>query len=116
MPALLEKLESWRKIHKIGQWFSEVDPDPEYLKPYILGGKIFQLDFEKILSLMPMDSEENINAHHYMKGIASHIASHDPHPETIRDMFIYLDEKDRRRGTDWRKLFPWLVQAQSHVV
>jgi organic radical activating enzyme len=84
MPALLEKLAEWRKDRKIGHWFSEVDPGPDYLKPYILGGKIFQQDFVKILSLMPADNEENINALDYMQGIASHIASHSPHPEKIQ--------------------------------
>lgn len=116
MPALLEKLIEWRKIHKVGHWFSEVDPGPDYLKPYILGGNIFQADFEKILFLMPTDTDENINAYNYMQGIASHVASHSPHPEKIRDMLIYLNEKDRRRGTDWRKLFPWLTTVKSYVV
>jgi hypothetical protein len=116
MPALLEKLAEWRKIRKVGHWFGEVGPNPEYLKPYILGGKIFSDDFEKILSLMPVDTTENAAAHRYMQGIASHIASHDPCPEQIRDMIIYLDEKDRRRGTDWRSLFPWLTQVESYVV
>lgn len=116
MPALLEKLAHWRKTRRVGHWFSEVDPGPDYLKPYILGGKIFQKDFEKILSLMPIDNDENINAYNYMQGIAQHVASHDPHPEKIQDMIIYLDEKDRRRGTDWKSLFPWLMEVESHVV
>lgn len=116
MPDLLEKLAEWRKIHKIGHWFSEVDPGPDYLKPYILGGKIFQSDFEKILSLMPMDTDENINGHNYMQGIASHIVSHDPCPEQIRDLIVFLDEKDRRRNTRWRNLFPWLHEIEKNVV
>jgi organic radical activating enzyme len=116
MPALLEKLAEWRRDRKIGHWFSEVDPGPDYLKPYILGGKIFQQDFVKILSLMPSDNEENINAFKYMQGIASHVASHSPHPEKIQDMVIYLNEKDRRRNTTWRSLFPWLTEIESHVV
>lgn len=116
MPALLEKLAEWRKTRQIGHWFSEVDPGPEYLKPTILGGKIFQEDFVKILSLMPADTEENINAYNYMQGIANHVASHRSHPEKIQDMMIYLKEKDRRRGTDWKSLFPWLIGVDPHVV
>lgn len=116
MPPLLEKLATWRTQRRIGHWFSEVAPGPEYLKPFILGGKIFQTDFEKILALMPVDTEENIQAHNYMKGIASHIASNHEHPEKIRDMITYLDEKDRRRGTDWRALFPWLSEMEHRVV
>ena len=116
MPALLEKLVGWRKIHKIGHWFSEVNPGPDYLKPYILGGKVFQSDFEKILSLMPMDTDENINGRNYMQGIASHIASYDPCPDRIGDLIVFLDEKDRRRNTHWRKIFPWLHEIEKNVV
>jgi len=116
MPALLTKLAEWRKDYKIGHWFSEVDPGPEYLKPYILGDKIFQEDFLEILSLMPVDTEENINAYNYMQGIAKHINSQNPQTETIRDLITYLNEKDRRRGTNWKSLFPWLVKMESHVV
>lgn len=116
MPSLLIKLSEWRKSRKIGHWFSEVDPGPTYLKPYILGGKTFQADFEEILSLMPADTEENINGYNYMKGIATHIASHNPHLEEIQNMFVFLNEKDRRRNTDWRVVFPWLKEFESYVV
>lgn len=116
MPALLEKLAEWRKDRKVGHWFSEVDPGPEYLKPYILGSKVFQQDLEKILTLMPVDTEENVNAYNHMQGIANHIISNNPHPEKIRDMITYLNEKDRRRGTDWKSLFPWLIEMESYVV
>jgi len=116
MPALLEKLAEWRKGRKIGHWFSEVDPGPEYLKPTILGGEIFQKDFVEILSLMPVDTEENINSYNYMQGIAKHIDLQSPQTKKIQDMITYLNEKDRRRGTDWRSLFPWLIEVESHVV
>ena len=116
MPALLEKLAEWRQKHKIGHWFSEVEPGPEYLKPTILGGKVFQEDFEKILSLMPVDTEENINAYNYMQGIAKHIVSQNAQLDNIQNLIIYLDEKDRRRGTTWRSLFPWLMEVESYVV
>lgn len=116
MPSLLEKLADWRKIHNVGHWFSEVDPGPKYMKPGILGGQCFQTDFEKILSLMPINTDENRNAYNYMQGIASYVAAQDPCPDKIQDLLVYLDEKDRRRGTDWKSLFPWLTEMQSHVV
>lgn len=116
MPALLEKLAIWRKIHKIGHWFSEVSPGPEYMKPGILGGKIFEKDFEKILALMPQDTDDNRGAYNYMQGIARHITSQESCSDKIQDLMVYLAEKDRRRGTDWKTLFPWLIEMQSHVV
>ena len=75
-----------------------------------------QLCFERLAGLMPTDTDENRSAYNYMQGIAWHIAAQDPCADKIQDLLVYLDEKDRRRGTDWRTLFPWLTEMQSHVV
>jgi hypothetical protein len=116
MPQLLERLATWRRKRHIGHWFSEVSPGPDYLKPHILGWEIFELDFTQILNMMPMDTEEDRLARQYMSGIFNRIRQHEPDPIQIRDMFVYLEEKDRRRGTDWRNVFPWLEGFRHHVV
>lgn len=115
MPELLLKLAEWRKLHQVGHWFSEVSPGPEYLKPHILGRAIFEDDFAAILDLMPTDYEENCTAHSYMQGIFNRI----PLQQDIKlteQMFVYLNEKDRRRGTNWQETFPWLQEFYNHVV
>lgn len=115
MPELLRRLHTWRQHRHIGHWFSEVDVEPDYLKPYILGGEVFTQDFAEILSLMPRDSEEDTNAFQHMQGIYQHISSHDLHRDLAQDLYVYLNEKDRRRGTNWRETFPWLGSFE-HVV
>ena len=116
MPDLLEKLAEWRKIHKIGHWFSGVDPGPGYLKAGKLPGYVFEQDRDRILSLMPQDTEENTHAYEYMQGIFKQICQPEYDPDDIKDLIIFLDEKDRRRGTNWETLFPWLVEYRKYVV
>jgi len=112
MPALLKKLQEWRKKRKIGHWFSGVTPQPEYLKLHVLGGEIFKQDFEEILSLMPSDTDEDKLAKEYMDGIYKETCSTGIIPELVNDLFVFLNEKDRRRNTNWREIFPWLLDFE----
>jgi pyruvate-formate lyase-activating enzyme len=116
MPELLMKLIEWRKERKIGHWFSGVEPGPTYLKAGILPGDVFEKDMDTILSLLPTDTDEDCLAYEYMKGIFQQICQPAHSPTEIRDLFVFLEEKDRRRGTDWTVLFPWLVKYRKYVV
>lgn len=115
MPALLSRLAEWRQCHQVGHWFSAVSPVPDYLKPHILGREVFENDIENILNIMPTDNDENLMAHSYMQGIFNQIPQQGDTVLT-KQMFVYLDEKDRRRGTNWRVTFPWLQELDSRVV
>lgn len=116
MPDLIEKINVWKTVHPIGHWFGEVDPDPIYLKATIFGPGVFDDDFEKVLSLMKQETEEERNAHKYMQGIARRVKASTKNDQLIGDLFVFLDEMDRRRGTDWRSLFPWLDGLGKNVV
>jgi len=115
MPELLRRLAIWRETKKIGHWFSGVGPGPSCMEVNVLGGDIFADDFAEIMSLMPERDQEDLDAKAYMQGIIKQSASTGPDAEQIRDLLVYLDEKDRRRGTDWTKLFPWLVEFKKVV-
>jgi pyruvate-formate lyase-activating enzyme len=116
MPDLLIKLIEWRKERKIGHWFSGVEPGPLYLKGGILPGHVFEKDRDKILNLMPKNNVEDSYAYEYMDGILRQICQPDFSPNDIRDLIVFLDEKDRRRGTNWELLFPWLMEYRKYVV
>lgn len=108
MPEFLEKLTAWRKQKNIGHFFSVASPGPSYMIPKIFGPGEFDKDFENILQLMPVDTNEQRNAKEYMEGIAHEYLSSVPNTEEIQKLIIFLNEKDRRRNTNWRELFPWL--------
>jgi pyruvate-formate lyase-activating enzyme len=113
MPDLLLKLYEWRKSNHVGHWFSGVSPGPSYLKGEIFGNKEFVEDADKILSMMPQDTEEDKQAYEYMKGIFNQIQKSVVNEEEIKNLIVYLNEKDRRRNTDWRNLFPWLIKYED---
>jgi hypothetical protein len=110
MPDLLRKLKIWRQTRPVGHFFSAVDPGPNYLKAEIVGGNFFKADAEEILQLMPSSDEQNILAKEYMTGILKHINAAEKDRKQIDNLRVYLDEKDRRRGTNWKTAFPWLTK------
>lgn len=116
MPELLAKLSEWRKQRPVGHFFSGIYPAPDYLKLHVLGGKIFADDIDKILGMLPTDHEQDQEAQRYMQGILTPILKHDPDPVQIKNLVTFLEEKDRRRGTNWREVFPWLTEFENYVV
>jgi len=108
MPELLKKINKWKKQKTINQFFSAVTPGPEYLKPFILGGDIFQKDFERIFELMPTNNHQEQEAVTYMKGIWTEIKSSSLDHNELERLKTFLNEIDRRRNTNWRELFPWI--------
>lgn len=116
MPDLLKKMNEWRKQRPIHHHFSGPAPGPSYFVGGILGGQEFKQDFENILSLMPQETNDDRDTYQYMQGLSNFIIQGKRDPVEIKKLFTYLNEKDRRRNTDWRKLFPWLERYEQYVV
>lgn len=116
MPQLLERLSTWREARDVGHYFSAASPQPSYLMPHVLGGQIFQKDFETIISLMPDKNQQDSLARSYMRGIRDKIMNSHPDQQEKKNLRVFLEEKDRRRDTNWRQTFPWLVEEIEHVV
>jgi organic radical activating enzyme len=116
MPDLLERLNQWRQKHPVGHYFSAVFPGPDYMKLDVIGNNFFNDDIVKIMNLMPMTTQEDILAKQYMQGILSETTIKQTNFDLLKDLIIYLDEKDRRRNTHWREVFPWLCEIEKNVV
>jgi len=116
MPELLKRLARWREQRKIGHFFSAADPAPDYFKTNVLDGDIFATDIKNIMSLMPDNTEQNRLAKEYMQGILMPIRNSKSNQNEMRNLKIFLNEKDRRRNTNWMETFPWLVKELEHVV
>jgi pyruvate-formate lyase-activating enzyme len=115
MPELIKQLSEWRQVKPIGHYFSVTEPGPSYLRPNIFGPGVFDKDFEHVLKLMPNDTTDNQRAYQYMQGIATEIEMSTINKTEIDNLFVFLNEKDRRRSTNWRTTFPWLKDFE-HVV
>jgi hypothetical protein len=110
MPELLKKLIKWNQVRKVHHHFGTPAPGPSYMKAGILGGDFWKNNFDNILSLMPIVTDEDKVTKDYMNGIANNIINSQQDQLEIQKLITFLNEKDRRRGTDWQKTFPWLKQ------
>lgn len=115
-PDLLEKILAWNlkrpKDRPIEMSFDFVigeDGRKNGLHPSAFGPDVFDHDFEKILQLMPEDTEHQISLKKHMQGSAEFIKKSVKNTKKIQILKEYLTELDRRRNTNWRQIFPWLV-------
>jgi pyruvate-formate lyase-activating enzyme len=113
-PDLVELINQWKKRRNINHHFQTVF-SPLYHNPDIFGPEFWKDDLDRALSIMPQNNWQENNAYRYLAGIKSSIQTGCKNPELIVQLNTHLDELDRRRGTDWKKLFPYL-DIEKHVV
>jgi len=109
--ALFNKINGWNKI-KTGSPVSysfDVVLEQPHLLPTIAGHELFEQDFADVLNCMPAETEHQIACKKQMEGVVNLVKSKEKNPESLRLLRDYLDELDRRRKTNWRDIFPWLV-------
>jgi len=116
LPDLLTKINQWNDIRipldPIDYSFDTVLGTPNSriaMHPKFFDRNVFEKDFEKILSLMPIQTTRQKNAKSHMEGLIIFIENHPVDSEKISKLKQYLDEIDRRRGTNWQLIFPWLM-------
>ena len=114
LPDLLTKLNEWTKDRKIEHYFAELFY-PSYLQPSILGPNEFTKDFDRILSLMETDTWRGSTARKHFQSIVNNVKNSRLNEQEVLKLLTYLDELDRRRGTDWKLLFPWLEEYRNVV-
>lgn len=121
MYEYIQKIKQWNNIRlgaynndsgrKINLSFMTVNW-PHYLKPDIFEESLFKEDFEKILDAMKPDDNDGeyfIHSYEHMAGIAKQVASKEKDEVKIKELKVFLEEMDRRRKTNWREIFPWLI-------
>ena len=115
-PELVEKINEWNDRRNpwnpISYSFMSVMTPPEMV-PDIFGPGVFEQDFERLLAAMRERNPSEVSAKEHMRGIMQQITTTPQNDERIADLKVYLTELDRRRGTDWTQLFPWLVSLPA---
>lgn len=107
LPDLLEKINTWRRIRTIYHYQNSVN-SPSHLFIDIFGD-IFKNDFDQAIALKPCATPEELASKQYLEGIALQSWSTGPNTKEIAKLFDTLNTLDRRRGTHWPTVFPWLV-------
>lgn len=115
MPALIHKITELRQHRSVGHYFEFVNWDGvpnglgHWLHPKWFGWDFWQEDVARILDAMPRRNANEQESLQRLDGIFSLLRDcQQPDPEMIRRLHVYLDEMDRRRGTHWRDVFPYL--------
>lgn len=93
--------------------------DPVQMNPLYFGPGVFTEDMQRVLDLMPVLTEYQRNYKDYMQGIAISIEKTPRDAKIVLMLQDYLNEMDRRRGTNWRTVYPWLesefAQAREEI-
>jgi hypothetical protein len=109
MPELIEKIKQYGRHRHIGHYFQLVSGFP-FQQPDIFDYNLWADDFEHILKIMPTDNISQQEAIPRMIGLQRTLQNTCKQDlNKIKRLHDYLDELDRRRKTDWRALFPYLI-------
>lgn len=118
LPELIERLNALDKFRHptkhICISFMHV-LEPTQLNPLWFGPGVFTEDMQRVVNVMPTVTEYQRNFKEYMQGIATSIEKTERNPEKILMLETYLNEMDRRRGTNWKELWPWLEAEFSQA-
>jgi organic radical activating enzyme len=115
MPELFKYINQHRQHRQIEQYFMVVVNKP-YLHPKIFGSGFFDSDFSRILVEMPEDDWHQRTAKQSMQGLQIEWNQHQRDDQELKSLQAFLTEIDRRRGLDWRQVFPWLTKELNYVV
>lgn len=106
MSDLYSKIHEWGKHKRIFFGWNTV-ANPTFMSPEILGHHATKY-FDELIDLvktLPYSKEEQYG---YLNGFRQQVSSHPVDPIRLKKLNNYLDRLDTRRGTDWRKIYPWL--------
>lgn len=112
--VLMEKINTWNEIRPV-YWYGNSVNTPAHL--FIdMFGDIFQEDFNRAIALMPTEFPEHQSVKNYLIGIKNQASSSGINLTRIENLYIILEQLDHRRNTNWRNVYPWLVDLfQQHI-
>jgi hypothetical protein len=110
MPELIKKIDYYSKKDKdIGHDFQFYVGPSIYQHPQIFAFKKWEETFRRIYEVMPTKTPRQQEAILRMQGLEKQLQLITKNNVAeIKKLHIYLDELDRRRNTNWRKIFPYL--------
>ena len=116
MPDLIEKANEWNEwiITNRGKDDYQIVHNSlmqaagrPYVHPSIFGPKILDWGYnDAIDKLQDFDEDIIISSKEYYRGIATSIEKSTPDKKLQKQFHIYLTELDKRRGTNYKELFP----------
>jgi hypothetical protein len=109
MPELIERIDHYSQNRHIGQYFEFYIGSDYFHHPENFAWNMWQQDFKRIFERLPTRTQSQQEVVIRMDGIAKQLQQKNSHNHReIARLKTYLDEIDRRRGSDWRSLFSYL--------
>ena len=106
LPDLCKKITEWNKIRLVRHSLSFADGRPA-MDVGIFPKYFFDGEFKKSI-----ENTSNQNTKSWIKGFSKKVNAQQPNMQYIQELKNTLDQFDIRRGTNWRKLWPWLDQYE----
>ena len=119
MPALAKYINECSKIKSIYWSMTKAanhnDEHSPYLYPGIFGSKINDWGLREAIDLFDVNtngSSDSVKVNHkkFMQGNMTEFSGQASDVVRLKQFKIYLDELDRRRGTDWTKVYPQMFE------
>jgi hypothetical protein len=112
MPDLMAKIRYWNTLRPEGSEpiiysFNTTAQRP--VDPMIFGPGVFEESLDRTIDLMPDQTEMQKDIKKHMAAIRQKIFMQERKDHKIKKLKDFLTELDRRRSTDWRRIFPWLL-------
>ena len=125
MPEMVRHINKWSKEIKPIYWSMmkanqfDIGPRP-YLYPGIFGGKINEWGLREAVESFDTKTngyDDTVKVHYknYMSGVLNEFEQRAPDLGRQKQFKIYLDELDRRRGTDYSKIYPQIHRLIKHL-
>ena len=110
LSGLVDKINQWSK-KRIVYWSMMKAAGRDCLHPTIFGNKLLDHGFNQALELYDtMNDPEKTAYKDYFVGIGKEIEQTPENKQLQSELQTYLEELDRRRGTDYKVTFPYIHQ------
>ena len=105
--VLMEKINEWNKQRPVYWYGNSVNyPDWMFINMF---GDVFKDDFDRAINLMPTEFPEHQSVRDYLIGIRDQSGDTGINLTMIEKLYTMLEQFDKRRKTNWRSVYPWLV-------
>ena len=110
LPELVQQINDWSQ-HKNVYWSLKGVDNPSFLNYKIFGSYLLDLGLSTAIELFDTQNDiEKIKFKQSYLGIIEELKNSVPNLSAQNQLKVYLEELDRRRGTDYKILFPELAK------
>lgn len=110
MPELCKKWLQWNKKQTVFWYMNLVTPADGVFSPLIFDYSLFEQPLNEVIDQLPNETWDDQMTRNTLLGIQLNLKNNcKDNIIKQQELYAYLVENDRRRNTNWKEAFPWLV-------